>query len=630
MNIVSQICGLVILLVLYYFYRSQKKLKLNTRCAFMGIWSITFLVLIFDIFSVVSIYFIDSLSMSTVKLVCKIYLMLIVWQALFSLRYILMDMLNKNIRGTYWDIFMHIYGIVSDILIFVFPISIAKQKQYTYGSSVIITYYLTIATLVFVVYLLIKNREKINPRRRNGVVCWYGIWLLASAIQYMDKSLLITSVASVIGILIIFLKLEDPEINLDRETGLFNLNAFFQYIKQLQGEKQNVSLLLVSYDSNRNGSMDYEEEKVVVRQIIEFVESIESLEGAIAFRSSSNEVLFLAESEDEAYKILKRVKDRFDEPWGNDYFRMLSVEWYLVESTMNIERANDVLPIFQYARQNKGVLAEDGGVCIKPDNIAQMYEERDIENVIVEALKDNRIEVFYQPIYSVKDKKFNCAEALVRIRDKDGQIIPPAQFIGVAEKRGLIIRIGEAVFNQVCQFLVKEQPSQYGLEYIEVNLSVLQCGYEHLADDFIAIMKRHKVDPSSIVLEITESASISEKEILLSNMHKLRQVGVRFALDDFGTGQSNLNYIVEMPVDVVKFDSTMINAYFENNTAKHVMDAAMQMIQGMDLEIVSEGIEEKKQYKTMKELGIDYIQGYYFSKPVESDEFVNFIREKSK
>ena len=102
---------------------------------------------------------------------------------------------------------------------------------------------------------------------------------------------------------------------------------------------------------------------------------------------------------------------------------------------------------------------------------------------------------------------------------------------------------------------------------------------------------------------------------------------MKFALDDFGTGQSNLNYIVDMPVDVVKFDSSMTNAYFENSTAKYVMDAAMQMIQGMELEIVSEGIEEKEQYKEMKNLGIDYIQGYYFSKPVDNESFIEFIKE---
>ena len=113
-------------------------------------------------------------------------------------------------------------------------------------------------------------------------------------------------------------------------------------------------------------------------------------------------------------------------------------------------------------------------------------------------------------------------------------------------------------------------------------------------------------------------------------MRKLKEKGVRFALDDFGTGQSNLNYIVEMPVDVVKFDSTMTNAYFEDDKAKYVMDAAMQMIQGMDLEIVSEGIEQHDQYHEMKRLGIDYVQGFYFSKPVGAEEFINLLKKNNK
>ena len=144
------------------------------------------------------------------------------------------------------------------------------------------------------------------------------------------------------------------------------------------------------------------------------------------------------------------------------------------------------------------------------------------------------------------------------------------------------------------------------------------------------LMEKYNVDPGSIVLEITESASIAEKAILLENMNRLRKVGVRFALDDFGTGQCNLNYIVEMPVDIVKFDSVMTKAYFKNGKGKLVMDAAMGMIHKLNLEIVSEGIEEKKQFERLDDLGIDYIQGYYFSKPKEQDDFINFIKENNQ
>ena len=103
--------------------------------------------------------------------------------------------------------------------------------------------------------------------------------------------------------------------------------------------------------------------------------------------------------------------------------------------------------------------------------------------------------------------------------------------------------------------------------------------------------------------------------------------GVTFSLDDFGTGQSNLDYIVDMPVEIVKFDKGMTNAYFTSDKAKYIMDAAMGMIQGMSLKIVSEGIEDEQQFNTMQELGINYIQGYYFSKPLPADEFIRFIRE---
>ncbi|MDE5862764.1 MAG: EAL domain-containing protein, partial [Lachnospiraceae bacterium] len=138
-------------------------------------------------------------------------------------------------------------------------------------------------------------------------------------------------------------------------------------------------------------------------------------------------------------------------------------------------------------------------------------------------------------------------------------------------------------------------------------------------------MKKYGIDPACINFEITESASLTAKNILLDNMKKLMDYGVRFSLDDFGTGHSNLNYVVDMPVNIVKFDKDMTNAYFENRKAKFVMEAAMHMIQGMHLDIVSEGIETQQQFETMQNLGIQYIQGFYFSKPLKKEDFLEFL-----
>lgn len=245
-------------------------------------------------------------------------------------------------------------------------------------------------------------------------------------------------------------------------------------------------------------------------------------------------------------------------------------------------------------------------------------------------MKEDRIEVFYQPIFSTREKRFVSAEALVRMRDREGKMVPPGAFISVAEANGKILPLGEIVFDKVCRLFTKEGLEQYGLHYIEVNLSVVQCGYSGLADDYISIMEKHQIDPGYINLEITESASMAAKKTLLENMRRLMEYGVCFSLDDFGTGQSNLNYIVDMPVNIVKFDREMSQAFFRDEKAKYVMNAAMQMIHGMKLKIVSEGIETEEQYLAMEELDIDYIQGYYFSKPLPEAEFITFLQKNNE
>lgn len=629
MNIIAQCCGIVIMIVLLFFYQGKRRLKLNTSLLYRFTWNIVGVSLILDIVSLIGITYADSLPMILVDIICKAYLWSIVMEALGAMMYVCVDVYKSKSMEKRWMIGSIVVAAICTGIIFCLPIHIYNNnhRMYTYGPSVIATYLLAASVLIVIICLVGKYRAEINPHRKRGVTIWWLLWMIAAIIQFFNNQLLLVSFASVVGMLIIFISMENPDTNLDKDTGLFNLNGLFSYMRQLQGMGEDVSVLCVRYDNNRNGSMSYDIEKALMMEIVNFMYETPN---SIVFRSSATEFILIFEHQEDSKAAIARIEDRFERPWGDIEFRMFTIEWALIETTEHIERAEDILPLFQYVRQNRSSLGTDAGVIIDKELISKIYEERDMENEIVEALGEDRVEVFYQPIYSVKGKGFSTAEALVRIRDAEGDLIPPGRFIEVAEKRGLIIKLGERVFESVCKFIVDENPLQYGIEYIEVNLSIVQCGYEKLADDFIRIMEKYKVDPKHIVLEITESASIKRKKILLENMRKLKEKGVRFALDDFGTGQSNLNYIVEMPVDVVKFDSTMTNAYFEDDKAKYVMDAAMQMIQGMDLEIVSEGIEQHNQYHEMKKLGIDYVQGFYFSKPIGAEEFMNLLRENAE
>nr|MCR5101415.1 EAL domain-containing protein [Butyrivibrio sp.] len=225
---------------------------------------------------------------------------------------------------------------------------------------------------------------------------------------------------------------------------------------------------------------------------------------------------------------------------------------------------------------------------------------------------------------------FTSAEALVRIRNKDGSIMMPGEFIPIAEQTNLIVPIGQTVFKKVCNFLATCDIRALGLQYIEVNLSVAQCERQTLSSDFKRIIRETGVNASQLNLEITETASSEARTMLLQNMTELIVEGISFSLDDFGTGQSNLDYMMSMPVSIIKFDRTLVLSYFTKYNAKTIMESIIAMVKKLNLKIVAEGVENADQFKTMEDLGIDYIQGFYFSKPLPTNTFIDFIKKNNE
>ena len=290
-----------------------------------------------------------------------------------------------------------------------------------------------------------------------------------------------------------------------------------------------------------------------------------------------------------------------------------------------IKNSAELMILFQYQKTNCSNELRTQVCYVNELLLEEIREKAETKKEILQAIDEDRIEVFYQPIYSTKKKKYLSAEALVRIRKEDGTMLSPGMFIPVAEETGLIKQVGEIVFEKVCECLSENKVQQLGIEYIEVNMSVVQFELRNLAERYIKIMKRHDVDPKYINLEITETGSIQAKQNMLENMHRLIKYGVSFSLDDFGNGQSNLDYMIDMPVKIVKLDMLMTQSYFKNIKAKSVVQAVTNMVHNMQLKMVAEGVETKEQLDEMERLGIEYIQGYFFSKPVDKEEFMSFL-----
>lgn len=632
MHIQIQCCGIVLMMVLLYFYTRQKKMLLRTEKAFRREFFMTLICIILDVFSIEVIENRDRLPELFVKFIAKSYLITLLGTALFALLYMYVDIYTKQeIYKKIVKKYKIIAGITT-ILVYILPIYYRYDKDNetvlnTYGLGVYLTFAISLSYFAVIFYLLRTKKERINPIRREAVWAWMAIWIMAATIEVVSGNLLIVGYAGAIGIMVFYLKIENPETNLDRQTGLFNHGALIQYATQLYNREQKFSVLVIILDRNFYKNVQYDINNDINRRgiaITEITEYLLKIPDAFVFKNSEDEILLLFEKQETAEKWKEILRKRFETGWGKDWI-LLRPYWLYIPNSDVVNNTEELLYLIRYIRQNNREFSENYYLYVDAKMAEEMYQEKETEQLILNAIEKDWVEVYYQPIYSTKEQRITAAEALVRIQDEQGRIIPPGYFIEVAEKNGMILRLGEMVFEKVCRFIHENPLEKYGLHYIEVNLSVVQGSYEQLSEDYIQIMEKYNIDPKYINLEITESASMTAKKILLDNMKNLINYGVSFSLDDFGTGQSNLNYIVDMPVDIVKFDRSMTVAYFENGKAKYVMDAAMHMVHGMNLEIVSEGVETEEQYQTMKQLGISYIQGYYFSQPLSAGKFLEFV-----
>lgn len=625
MSTYFQISGLIILMVLAYFYIFQKKINMITEKTFGLIMISSFVCLCLDIMSIYFIERMDKIPLIWIDLVCKLYVASLVTTAFSGLVYLYSDICTG--RKDFWKkirVGLFIWG-AGTVAILVAPIEYARNDAgmvtHTMGLSTMITYVTTLILLIQIIYVTVRYSAVMNIRRKISVLTWVGIWMSAAAIQANDGTLLVVGFATSIGVMIIFISLENPESKLDRETGLFNSSLMLQYLRSFIRRQVSFSMLVIRYEKVTAEALTIEERKKCEIEITDFLGNFKDTH---AFRSSEHEVTIVCRDEEYMKQLCDSIQKRFVQGWGTMNNILFEETSLLIPDVCVVKNADELLEFTRYAYQHAG---KNSQMILLDEKIAEaMTKEKEIEKLLKDAMEKDWIEVFYQPIYSTKKKRFTSAEALVRIRKPEGELVFPGDFIQVAEQKGYIAALGERVFCKVCSFIQSHSMEELGLDYIEVNLSVVQCADSNLAQKYQTIMKEYGVNPKYINLEITESATVEEKQTLLCNMKKLIDFGVTFSLDDFGTGQSNLNYIIEMPVQIVKFDRQMTQAFFNDKKAKYIFEAAMHMIFGMELEIVAEGIELAEEHAMMTELGIQHIQGYYFSKPLSEEDFISFLQ----
>jgi EAL domain-containing protein (putative c-di-GMP-specific phosphodiesterase class I) len=294
------------------------------------------------------------------------------------------------------------------------------------------------------------------------------------------------------------------------------------------------------------------------------------------------------------------------------------------------EGCDEVYDMMNYMATHNEATRETTLHFLNEEIIARKQRYNTIEAILREALETDGFTIVYQPIFHADTRQFLSAEALVRLADTETVgFISPEEFIPIAEKKGMIMELGAIVFEKVCAFARKEALTERGIQYIEVNLSGIQCVHPDLPTQLRDIMKKYAIAPGFINLEITETALVESGELLQENMNRLRSMGCSFSMDDFGTGYSNLSRMSEVVYDLVKLDKSLIWPCFsdDNHKANAILKSVIKMLCELKVNIVAEGVETAEMAHYLNVHGVTRLQGYYYSKPIAEDAYVSFLDE---
>ena len=287
--------------------------------------------------------------------------------------------------------------------------------------------------------------------------------------------------------------------------------------------------------------------------------------------------------------------------------------------------ANSILKNADAAMYKAKALGKNRVALYDEKMYLQLERKTCIERILRTSIENKELSLNYQPQYDAMNNEIFGFEALVRLNSKELGFISPVEFIPIAEESGLISQLDLWVLNEACTQSVKWLREGFKFKSISINISSVDIQQADFLKNIKSIFEKTGIDTRIVELEITETALMQSLDSNIKILNKLRDMGIRLALDDFGTGYSSLNYLRKIPISTLKIDKTFIDNITSNIKEEAIINSIIQMAHSMGLKVVAEGVEKEEQLAILKKRKCDYIQGYYFSRPLPTDDIEKLL-----
>ena len=516
--------------------------------------------------------------------------------------------------------------------IFVF-FNIATRRMYhldaagTYQRGPLLVFYYLVALIyiVFGIMAMVVNRANIPERDYRSILIFNVVAVGGLLIQVLFKGAYVELFAESIAILGLLLTSENEDLDLDSDTHLKNRQSFYDDNQLALATEANYSIIALSMPDidrdessvNRDSALD------LIYEIANWLRN--NSEGETVYRLRvSDFAIVMTNHPGRAKKLAEKIADRFGKPWQigemSYLVRVVISTAIIPDNAINLD---EISSLFLFNRKD----FSQSNVLIRNDKALNFVKRRSaLETAIRNALDNDQLIIYYQPVVSTATERCVAAEALIRIDDPTLGMLSPEEFIPIAEQAGLIGDIGQFVFNDVCRFYNDYRPDNAGLQWIEINVSALQLPNNQLFDGFYSSLVEYDVPVRFINLELTESEDPEPSSLYMDTIRKLYEMGFSFSIDDYGTGYSNISRLLTGYYENVKLDKSILwNS--ETMAGMKILKELNFLLRDMKLTIIQEGVETEEQLKLVKSLGTPLVQGFYYSKPIPEKDFMEFLRK---
>ena len=416
----------------------------------------------------------------------------------------------------------------------------------------------------------------------------------------------------------------------DAVTGLFTRDYFFEYIRQIEAHfKNRIDALVFNIDHFHlvNEMYGRDTGDATLRHVAETLEEVLRPNAIISCRAEADTFyVYCAHIED--YKpLIAKIQEKLGNASGSSKIRLRLGIFQEADPDMEAEQRFDRAKIA--CDRIRGDYSTYVAYYDKELYQRSIYHERLIKDM-EEAIANEDFKVFFQPKYDITSDipKLRSAEALIRWMHPELGMISPGDFIPLFESNGLIQKVDHYVWKKAAK-QIREWKEKYNYSIaISVNVSRIDIFDPELQDKLKEILKENGLAENELMLEITESAYADNANTLVEVTESLRNAGFLIEMDDFGSGYSSLNMITTLPIDVLKLDMKFVRNMEKDEKSMKLVELIIDIAKFLNVPLVAEGVETQSQLDTLKKMGCEVIQGYYFSKPVPAEDFEQFIEKE--